>query len=335
MPCVSGLLFAYSANQGRFIEIIATDTGNITQFSYDALSRATKIEERTASSVTSTKQHLWCQKNRSEERDTSSALTKQFTSSGQLNFGIPNSTFFYTADHLRSVREMTKTQAGTTTVEAQYSYEPYGLATKITGGLDADFQYGGYYINGRSALNMPIYRAYGSTVGRFINRDPKKETAGLNLYEYAYNSPTRFIDALGLSCDQPGPTDDSDDDEEPYIEDYVPYIYNPDPISIAFLPSVSVDPPKKKFTSPFRDCEKGQNDPDCCRDNLVACISFSNKLKSMRLITPSQAAAIQSCCRGVNSKCAKATKNFSRNHWKDCVRRNAPNIILWDPLGDS
>ena len=44
--------------ENRLIQVTYPGSANNTQFSYDALSRATKIEKRTAGSVTSAKQHI-------------------------------------------------------------------------------------------------------------------------------------------------------------------------------------------------------------------------------------------------------------------------------------
>ena len=142
-------------------EVTYPGSGNNTQFSYDALSRATKIEERTAGSVTSTKQHIWAGSSRCEERDAFSSLSngKLFFGMGQANFtsGNPNS-YFYTADHLDSIREMTKTVTGTTTIESQYGYSPYGEVTKISGSQDSDFQYADYYKQSRAGLFITLTR---------------------------------------------------------------------------------------------------------------------------------------------------------------------------------
>jgi RHS repeat-associated protein len=96
----------------------------------------------------------------------------------------------------RSIREMTD-QSGN--VVAEYGYDPYGRQIRIGGtGPDADFGYAGIYVHQRSGLNLTPYRAYSSSMGRFLNRDPIEESGGVNLYGYAANDPVNRADPSGL-----------------------------------------------------------------------------------------------------------------------------------------
>ncbi len=196
--------YAWDA-ENRLLQITYPGSGNNSQFSYDPFGRCVKIVETVASSVTSTKQFLWCGAQRCEERDGSGSLGngKQFFPLGQVNFasGTPTN-YFYTQDHIGSTREMTKNVSGTTTIEAQYGYDPYGIATKLQGSQDADFQYAGYYMHAPSGLNLPVFRAYSSILGRFINRDPIGENGGVNLYGYLGNNPLNRRDRLGLRIEE-------------------------------------------------------------------------------------------------------------------------------------
>ena len=109
---------------------------------------------------------------------------------------IGGTNFYYTHDHLGSIREVT---TGTSpTVEAQYVYDPYGQQTQLSGTMSADFGYTGLYIHQPSGLNLAPYRAYSALLGRWISRDPLGEAGGINLYGYVSNSPVRFVDPWGL-----------------------------------------------------------------------------------------------------------------------------------------
>lgn len=53
-------------------------------------------------------------------------------------------------------------------------------------------------MHARSGLNMRVFRAYSSSLGRFINRDPIGENAGANLYAYVDGDPILWTDPSGL-----------------------------------------------------------------------------------------------------------------------------------------
>ena len=58
--------------------IVYPGSGNHSDFTYDGLGRNVKILEYTASSLTSTKQFVYCGNARSESRDASSSVTAQY-----------------------------------------------------------------------------------------------------------------------------------------------------------------------------------------------------------------------------------------------------------------
>lgn len=109
---------------------------------------------------------------------------------------------FYTVDHLGSVREMTD---GTGNLQSEFSFDPYGRVTQVSGtGTTPDFQYAHYYVHQRSGLNLTRMRAYSSSLGRFISRDPIEEAGGVNLYDYVHNNPIGYSDPSGLSDEEGG-----------------------------------------------------------------------------------------------------------------------------------
>jgi RHS repeat-associated protein len=119
-------------------------------------------------------------------------VTKRFFGEGEQISGV---NYFFTRDHLGSVREMTDASGA---IQARYDYDPYGRRTKISGSLDADFAFTGDYYHAASGLYLTLYRAYDSDLGRWPNRDPIQERGGLNLYAYVANNPVNKIDPLGL-----------------------------------------------------------------------------------------------------------------------------------------
>jgi RHS repeat-associated protein len=172
-----------------------------TEFSYDGLDRRTRIIERESGSVTNDRRYLWSGAELCEERDaTGSTVLKRFFGGGlraEPGADLPAGNYFFTRDHLQSVREMTD---GTGALRAQYDYSPFGLRQPLAGDLEAGFGFTGHHRHQPSGLNLTLYRAYDPTLGRWLSRDPLAEGSDMNLYAYAYNDPLRRRDALGLEA---------------------------------------------------------------------------------------------------------------------------------------
>ena len=185
-----------------------SNSGNHTEFAYDALGRRVAIVERTGTTVgsgtvTGTKQMVWDRSRIAEERNVSDAVARRFFAQGE-QIGITS--YYYTFDHLGSVREMTD---GSGIIQARYDYDPYGRTAEIQGTLASDFQYAGYYEHAASGLNLTLYRAYDPVASRWLSRDPMGEGSDATLYSYVLNDPIVLIDPLG--------------------ERGFPYGYHPDP----------------------------------------------------------------------------------------------------------
>ena len=56
----------------------------------------------------------------------------------------------------------------------------------------------GYYTDTETGLLLLTHRYYDPSTGRFLTRDPIGYNGGINLYAYVRNSPSNFIDPLGL-----------------------------------------------------------------------------------------------------------------------------------------
>jgi RHS repeat-associated protein len=91
------------------------------------------------------------------------------------------------------------------TIVWQQSFDPFGNPTAIVSTTPPDFGYAGMYVHQRSGLDLTMFRAYSSSLGRWLSRDPLGESGGLNLYGYVGNNPISGIDSLGL-CDPSNPS---------------------------------------------------------------------------------------------------------------------------------
>jgi RHS repeat-associated protein len=168
--------------------------GATSNFTYDAMGQRVGIVEKNSSgTVTSTKNIIWADGQMTEVRDaTGTNVTNRFYPQGEQ---ISGTNYYYTRDHLGSVREMTDS---TGTVQAQYDYDPYGNATLVAGTNLADFQYAGMYAHQTSGLSLTLFRAYDPNTGRWLSRDPLGEGWDATLYSYVGNDPVGAIDPLGL-----------------------------------------------------------------------------------------------------------------------------------------
>lgn len=66
-----------------------------------------------------------------------------------------------------------------------------------TGGIRADYRYAGLVNHAQSGLYLAHYRAYSPQAGRWIGRDPIRETGGGSLYAYVNGSPLSYVDPTG------------------------------------------------------------------------------------------------------------------------------------------
>ena len=174
------------------IKITYPGTNNYSTFTYDPWDRNVELVETAAGTVTSTKQFVWSGSRRREARDGSGSVTAQFFDRGEK---IGTSLYFYCLDHLDSVRQLLNSTGAT---QADYSFDPYGRTTKNVETVPSDFKFGGLYSHVTSGLNLGTYRAYNSSLGRWISRDPS--TGYARGQTYADNDPVDLIDPLGLAA---------------------------------------------------------------------------------------------------------------------------------------
>lgn len=178
---------------GRLVK--ASYTGGSTEYSYDSLGRRVKIVEKNGGgTVTGTKQFVFDGMAIAEQRDGVNTVTKRYFADGWRDVG-GGANYFYTKDHLGSVREVTDDEGA---MVARYDYDPYGRTTKLSGSEDSDMLYTGHYHDAGSGLYLTMFRAYSPNLARWISRDPIGENGGINLYAYVSNNPINLWDPYGL-----------------------------------------------------------------------------------------------------------------------------------------
>jgi RHS repeat-associated protein len=173
--------------------VSVTSPTNQSLFTYDGLGRRVQIIEKTNGVAYATNKFIWDGVGLYEQRDnTGSTVTKRFFGEGEQ---INGTNYFFTRDHLGSVREMVNSIGA---IQYRADYDPYGRLIPVQGTLAPDFLYAGMYYEAADGLNLTLYRAYSADLGRWLSRDPSGETSGLNLYDYVFNNPVKAIDFFGL-----------------------------------------------------------------------------------------------------------------------------------------
>jgi RHS repeat-associated protein len=189
----------------RLAAVISGD--HRTEYSYDGFGRRVGIRELVNGAEISNRRFVWFDDNElGEERTPAGQVVKRFFSQGvKVETGPAAGVYFYTKDHLGSVRELTDS-AGT--VRARYDYDPYGRRTRTSGDFECNLGFTSLFYDSSDSLHLATYRAYDASIGRWLSRDPllrAENRQGPNLYAYVRNDPVNQTDTLGLEpC---GPAD--------------------------------------------------------------------------------------------------------------------------------
>jgi len=203
-------------SQSRLTKITTTTGGyKTTEFKYNALGqRSTRIETSQPSGypvpVSTSYHHLYdgihlLDRRAGNSNPNSSTIDRRYLSQGEQRYnGATWENYYYTRDHLGSIREVVKSDGA---LAARYDYEPYGKrstqyqSSTYLGGCDLGFT--GHItlpsaVSGQTELVLTCFRAYAPEFGRWLSADPVGEKGGVNLYGYVENSPIIQFDQLGL-----------------------------------------------------------------------------------------------------------------------------------------
>jgi RHS repeat-associated protein len=95
---------------------------------------------------------------------------------------------------------VTALTSGAGTVQAAYTYGPFGETLRAVGPLAQanPWRFSTKYQDDETGLLYYGYRFYNPTDGRWLSRDPIEEEGGLNLFSFLYNNAVVSIDYIGL-----------------------------------------------------------------------------------------------------------------------------------------
>ena len=183
--------------ENRLVEIDYVGGTDKTTFAYDGINHRT-VQADTIGGVTTTTRYLWCGDRICQKRDGSDTVLKRYLYEGEYNVSTLQK-LIYMPDQLDSVRDVLDGSTGTRV--ASYDYTPYGSVARSSVTNGTDYQYANLFSHPQSGLNLATYRADDGNTGRWINRDPIRESGGVNLYTYVTANPITGLDATGL-CDE-------------------------------------------------------------------------------------------------------------------------------------
>jgi RHS repeat-associated protein len=124
---------------------------------------------------------------------------RRLFSHGESLVGISNNTnYYYTIDHLSSVREAIDANG---LLATRYAYDPYGQKSVLKENVQTTVSYNGDYVHQKSGMYLTWFRPLDSASGRWLSRDPTAERAGPNLYAFVNNNPINYKDSIGLCTD--------------------------------------------------------------------------------------------------------------------------------------
>lgn len=174
--------------QNRLVRMLSGAHESV--YEYDGQSRRIRITEKENGVQTKQETFIWCGSRICQKRS-GSTMVRSYFSQG---FEQGDNDYFYTRDHLGSVREVMLGDG--TTVGSRLSYDPWGRVTEA-GSVPSDFTYTGHFNDKATGLSLAWYRGYEPNLARWLSKDPIGLKGGLNLYAYV-TDPVRMTDPTGL-----------------------------------------------------------------------------------------------------------------------------------------
>jgi RHS repeat-associated protein len=181
--------------ENRIVRFASSANNTGSSFTYDGLGRLVRVVDTHGGAITADHSYTWCGNVRCLAHDNTqggSPVSTQYFDQGAI---ISGTSYYYVKDELGSVRQLV---TSTGTVASQYTYDPYGNQTTVSG-TASDIGYAGYFHHAVSGLDFTHYRAYDPTHARWLNRDPIGEAGGVNLYAYVSGSPVSYLDSQGTT----------------------------------------------------------------------------------------------------------------------------------------
>jgi RHS repeat-associated protein len=189
--------YIYNQNQ-RLIRISDTTTGTdivLGEYVYNGYGQ--RVKKTTSSGITVFLYDLSGQL--MAESTTAGNITTEyvFLNSEPIAKIEGNNVYYYHNDHLGTPQKMTDENRN---IVWQAEYMPFGEPVSITGTITNNLRFPGQYYDEETRNNYNYLRDYNPMIGRYMESDPVGLGGGLNIYNYVYSNPLKYVDIYGLFC---------------------------------------------------------------------------------------------------------------------------------------
>jgi RHS repeat-associated protein len=207
-PQISSRSYEWDA-EDRVVTI--HDNTRAVHFTYDGFGRLASARTKDSGVEVDHRIFTWFGSRVRAIRAPSGNMLRELLPQGVKEFGGPSAgEYYYTRDHLGSVRELIQglpdasaPDAETRNVKARFEFDDFGIRSRVAGTAESDVGFADYLFETSSLISVTPARMYDAPSGRWLSRDPtpNAEVLGSNLYNYVENNPLNLTDPLGLQPD--------------------------------------------------------------------------------------------------------------------------------------
>ena len=184
--------------ENRLTQEILAGTGGTVTFKYDPFGRRAQ-KAFTQNGTTTTTDYFYDGKNLLEEVDNNGNVLARYAQTGNLDEQLfelrSGTTSYYQVDGLGSITSLSNSAGALTNT---YTYDSYGNLTASTGTITNPFRFAAREFDPETGIYEYRARYYDQHVGGFLGEDFLRLSDGLTRYDYVLNSPTNYVDPLGL-----------------------------------------------------------------------------------------------------------------------------------------
>src|SRR3974390_2377206 len=180
--------------ENRLTSITLPGSGRTVYFKYDPFGRRIYKSSPSSASI-----YAYDGDNIAEETNSTGTAVARYAQG--LNIDEPlamlrsGATSYYQADGLGSLTSLSNASGA---LASTYTYDSFGNLVASSGSLVNSFRYTGREFDTEPGLYYYRARYYDPALGRFTSEDMERFDAGPNFYPYVLNSPTNWVDPMGL-----------------------------------------------------------------------------------------------------------------------------------------